>query len=291
MSNTQQTREMRRKQKELDEARKLGTAPAAVDEDGKDINPHIPQYITKVPFFYENSGPTLKHQRVPESEVKHYTSIAEEKHLKGQKKGPTATKYRKGACGNCGAMTHKTRDCMERPRRVGARFTGKNIAPDEYISKQGSFTYDGKRDAHKNYDPDEYQKVIKNYEKVEEMKRKLKSEKLQKDLVEQAKKTKEEREKESKDRPPPTAEESSDSEEEGDAAKKNDEDELKGYTESSSMAGTKFDTKNRQTIRNLRIREDTAKYLLNLDVNSAHYDAKTRSLRANPFEGKEEERM
>ena len=36
-------------------------------------------------------------------------------------------------------------------------------------------------------------------------------------------------------------------------------------------------------MRNLRIREDTAKYLLNLDVNSAHYDPKTRSMREDPL--------
>jgi hypothetical protein len=36
------------------------------------------------------------------------------------------------------------------------------------------------------------------------------------------------------------------------------------------------------SVRNLRIREDTAKYLLNLDVNSAHYDPKTRSMREDP---------
>jgi pre-mRNA-processing factor SLU7 len=33
---------------------------------------------------------------------------------------------------------------------------------------------------------------------------------------------------------------------------------------------------------NLRIREDTAKYLLNLDLSSAHYDPKTRSMREDP---------
>lgn len=35
--------------------------------------------------------------------------------------------------------------------------------------------------------------------------------------------------------------------------------------------------------RNLRIREDIAKYLLNLDVKSAYYDPKTRSMREDPL--------
>ena len=36
------------------------------------------------------------------------------------------------------------------------------------------------------------------------------------------------------------------------------------------------------SVRNLRIREDTAKYLLNLDPSSAHYDPKSRSMREDP---------
>jgi pre-mRNA-processing factor SLU7 len=44
------------------------------------------------------------------------------------------------------------------------------------------------------------------------------------------------------------------------------------------------DAAERYTVRNLRIREDTAKYLRNLDPNSAHYDPKTRSMRKNPYE-------
>jgi pre-mRNA-processing factor SLU7 len=35
------------------------------------------------------------------------------------------------------------------------------------------------------------------------------------------------------------------------------------------------------------MREDTAKYLLNLDVNSAYYDPKTRSMREDPFANKD----
>lgn len=36
-------------------------------------------------------------------------------------------------CENCGAMTHDAKSCMERPRKAGAKWTSKNIAPDEKI--------------------------------------------------------------------------------------------------------------------------------------------------------------
>ena len=48
---------------------------------------------------------------------------------------------------------------------------------------------------------------------------------------------------------------------------------------------TTKDQRQRTTTRNLRIREDTAKYLLNLDVNSSYYDPKSRSMRENPMLG------
>lgn len=96
-----------------------------------------------------------------------------------------------------------------------------------------------------------------------------------------------------------------------------DEDEDK-YADDIDMPGQNFDSKRRITVRNLRIREDTAKvsrkihdvidfftyflllilfrkslhlkflclisqYLRNLDPNSAYYDPKTRSMRENPY--------
>ena len=61
-----------------------------------------------------------------------------------------------------------------------------------------------------------------------------------------------------------------------------DEEDEDKYVDEVDMPGTKVDSKQRITVRNLRIREDTAKYLRNLDPNSAYYDPKTRSMRDNP---------
>ncbi len=72
---------------------------------------------------------------------------------------------------------------------------------------------------------------------------------------------------------------------EDDGDKSSEEEDEDKYVDDMDMIGTKVDASERYTVRNLRIREDTAKYLRNLDPNSAHYDPKTRSMRKNPYEG------
>jgi pre-mRNA-processing factor SLU7 len=76
---------------------------------------------------------------------------------------------------------------------------------------------------------------------------------------------------------------------EGKIVDDDDEPDEDKYADDFDMPGTKVDSKQRITVRNLRIREDTAKYLRNLDPNSAYYDPKTRAMRDNPNEREEEE--
>ncbi len=125
-----------------------------------------------------------------------------------------------------------------------------------------SLDYDGKRDRWNGYEPDMYKSVIDEHSKIEEAKRVLKEEKLKQDLIMAEM---------GKEKAVDTVESESDS----------DEDDK--YADHIDMPGTKVDSKQRITVRNLRIREDTAKYLRNLDPDSAYYDPKTRSMRDNPY--------
>ncbi|KAL6080203.1 mRNA splicing protein [Balamuthia mandrillaris] len=257
-----------RKEKELEEARKAGTAAPLQDEEGNDINPHIPQYIAQAPWYLNRQAPSLKHQRVQKE--KGETAKLGEWYLRGAFKGPAAKGYRKGACANCGAMTHKTNDCFDRPRKKGAKWTGSDIKPDEVVVDV-NLDYEGKRDRWNGYDPDAHQDLIKRYERTEEERRRLKAEALSAKLVasqsESSEQQQQQKEEEEKKLVP--------EEEEEDFEGAND------YKEDGSVLQSK-DPRTRTTIRNLRIREDTAKYLRNLSLDSAYYDPKTRSMRENP---------
>ncbi|CAN1270569.1 Pre-mRNA-splicing factor SLU7-A [Linum perenne] len=238
------SREDHRKQIELEEARKAGLAPAEVDEDGKEINPHIPQYMSSAPWYLNAEKPSLKHQRKWKSDP-NYTKSWYDRGAKVFQ----ADKYRKGACQNCGAMTHDLKSCMERPRKTGAKWTSKHIAPDEKI-ETFELDYDGKRDRWNGYDAASYALVVERYEARDAARSRFVKEQQLKKLEE-------------KNNGGQNPEDVSDED--------NDEDDLR------------VDEASTGTVRNLRIREDTAKYLLNLDVNSAYYDPKTRSMREDPL--------
>ncbi|KAJ5025375.1 ANTH-domain-containing protein [Bipolaris maydis] len=203
-----------------------------VSAAAKERNEYIPSFISKKPFYAvdENGEDTtdyLEHQRLQkqEQDSKWYD--------RGKKAGPAATKFRKGACENCGAMTHKKKDCLSRPRKAGAKYTGKNIEADEVI-QDVQLGFDAKRDRWNGYDASNFVEVIEEYNAMEEIRKKAK---------------------------------------EAEKGDKSDEDEGDKYDAETDMG-----RKQATSTRNLRLREDTAKYLLNLDLDSAKYDPKTRSM-------------
>ena len=232
-------------------------------------------------------------------------------------------------------MTHKTKECLERPRKLQAKYTNEDLARDDVVEDIKFDDWAHKRDAYKGYSADDYAEVIAHHEKMnaarqEALRKELAEEKcdaavscastvhtcaaayctvvtstleivlctifhdmlrpagqrclhqvrtsLQSLLITYACRYKENGK---------TSDDEAAEAVVGDtAAAAADEDKL-GDEEQKEF--TKVDKRVRTTgggatgsVRNLRIREDTAKYLLNLDPKSAHYDPKSRSMRADP---------
>ncbi|KAJ1823084.1 mRNA splicing protein [Coemansia sp. RSA 2599] len=258
------SREDYKKQKDLEAARKAGTAPPEVDEEGKPINPHIPQFMAKAPWYMDTGKLGLQHQRKQTPET---SSASTAWYARGKRVGEASKKYKKGACENCGAMSHKTKECVERPRKKGARWTGRDLKADEAVV-QVALDYDAKRDRWNGYDAEEHRRLMGEWELVEEARRKRKASEL--------------------DRKADGRGEGRSSAEDKDGAGieaalgSSDEDSGREDVDEERLGA-----KSKSTVRNLRIREDTAKYLRNLDPDSAYYDPKTRSMRENPYAGKD----
>jgi pre-mRNA-processing factor SLU7 len=219
----------------------------------------------------DTGAPSLSHQRRPADDRS--ANKLDQWYDRSVQSGPAAKKYRKGACENCGAITHKRQDCLERPRKKGAKYTHRDIAPDEVI-QDVELGYDAKRDRWNGYDPAEHKKIYDEYEAIEAERQRLREEEIDKQTTTDmaaVRKVAKAGKAEGKEGDPDFG--SSDEE---------DADEDK-YADAADAVGQKMDTKTRITVRNLRIREDTAKYLINLDPSSAYYDPKTRSMRDNPL--------
>lgn len=219
----------------------------------------------------------LQHQKV---EAKPIDSAAH--HVRGfiesveeeDSSGPSsvARKYRKGACENCGASSHRTKECVERPRKRGARWTGEDVRPDE-ILQEARLDFEGKRDRWAGYDAGEYEEVIREWEEIEAEKKALRAAERarRKEAGEPGHESHGLSDSDGSDHTDTT-----DSQDDDDDASSSGEEK---YADAVDMPGQKVDLKTRMTVRNLRLREDTAKYLRDLNDTTTQYDPKTRSLR------------
>lgn len=244
---------------------RLGGSRSATGPSRKEENVYIPQFITKRPFYAideeeesasvaadsaesgtanitrSGSRDYLEHQRLrkTQEDTKWYQ--------RGKKVGPAATKYRKGACENCGSMSHSKRDCFHRPRAKLAKYTGEDIQADELV-EDVHLSWDAKRDRWLGFDPRDYAGMMAQKERMNEARRVL---------VEKA---------EGRDVEGGEGEGG-----EGSSSKKGDDGTR--YTEDTELGVSR-----KNGAADLRMREDTARYLVNLDTDSAKYDPKRRKI-------------
>jgi pre-mRNA-processing factor SLU7 len=197
------------------------------------------QWMAKPSWWQDTgSGPSLKHQKAPSKEDSPIARLDAALMRKGKAAGPAATRFRKGACQNCGAMTHSRKDCLERPRKVGAAWSGQDIAPDEIVLDEDvkGNNWDAKRDKWAGYDPVNHQKVVVEHEALEEARRRFREEELDKTDLKTVQKVARTGKGKDKDK----AKEDDDF---GSSDESADDDETK-YADAADAAGQKLDTKN-----------------------------------------------
>lgn len=230
------------------------------------MNPHMPKFITDAPWYLDKNKnkaqPTLKHQRAKEDTMK---VPLDRWYPRGTKRGKKAAKFRKGACENCGAMTHTKKFCVERPRKHNAKFLNKTFGDDEDLQDL-DLTFEARIDRWNGFDPEMYNKeVIPEWNKMEQERQKLKAIELEEKLKEKTEKPKNEADELLSD---------SDLDEKSDNGLGDDIDE----DDPDLLKNPRVKSLN----KNLRNRQETVKYLQNLGDNDAHYDGKSRAMRENP---------
>lgn len=156
-------------------------------------------------------------------------------------------------------------------------------------TESGKETYDSKRDAYHGVEVDSHMKKMEERHREREA---LRKQQRQKDRETREEEMKLQAEEKGKAEKPSDSDSDYDSDNDGknhdgfssseDEVVQHDEDD-KLFTTRLARQGGVGGAQMKVTARNLRIREDTAKYLRNLDPNSAYYDPKSRSMRDNPY--------
>lgn len=173
------------------------------------------------------------------------------------------------------------------PQRIRVTKSGSRCDTIAYDTEMGKETFDSKRDEYHGYDANHQHALVQERYKTRDLARK--------DLRESELREKERRKVSTKDENTTSkskadipSDSDSDSDYDSDAGSDSEEEfvqrdeDARVHTSRLARQGGVGGAQMKVTARNLRIREDTAKYLRNLDPNSAYYDPKSRSMRDNP---------
>ena len=213
-------------------------------EAGDDKN--VPSFLSQTPWYFK----TDQGHSVP-SKPKPTQSLINEKKSKTIRVFHSNTKFRPGACSNCGSLSHTTKDCCDRPRKIGAQFTGKIVEYDEIVEKK-PLSYDEKHDRWSGYESKAYDEVMDEYKKLEEAKKKRKIEILQEKFYE-------------------------DEEFDLSDGEKNEEYRF-------NVLVNNVDPRTKTVTFNNRSRDDPVCYISNIDPEVNNYDGKSRSFKDVPID-------
>lgn len=220
-------------------------------KSGKMINPHNPEFITKRPWYLGESGPSLTHHTAASDHAltlaETDAAVAAARASRAVEVGTWVEALYRGRTPWLPAKVEAVRldGSLELSFENGKRAKAPRSQvklPRGARAKLDNLSYDAKRDRWHGYDPGMHSETVDKYAALDAERARARQ----------------------------------------DADFELSEDQQKDFQGRVARQGGLGGAQMKTTVRNLRIREDTAKYLRNLDPNSAYYDPKSRAMRENP---------
>ncbi len=318
----------RRQERQVKEARQSGELPPEVDNDGNMINPHVPDYMARAPWYLNqeegaglkhlkhqkaavNKGDFQRHRRVHGVKAQRWAKFginAKRSSVHGDDDGlsrpslkrrrPASDPRQRGGASSSSSFSSSSSSSASSSSAAAAYASAAASSSSSSTSFASSSThgpalsYDAKRDRYNGYNPEAHFQNMEKFERAQKLREKIKAERK----AAQAKQAK-------ANGAAAAAAGKAESDAESDTGLGDDDSDLDDSDDDTGnldsdvrlsdgkaklFGSTQGKTFHKMTQRNLRIREHTAKYLLNLDPNSAHYDPKSRSMRSNPLAGKDD---